>query len=223
MAMQSASDLGEDHNITNPTHPYPIARWSLRFRVFKRACDVGFALLAMPIVALMGAALLILNPFLNPGPLFFRQDRMGLGGQSFRIWKFRTMTECTVSRRGHHDPVEDHRITPLGGLLRRLRIDELPNFLNVLLGDMSLVGPRPDDLEHAKKYTETIPYYSERTRVKPGITGVAQVRMGYAADEGEVRRKARYDRMYVRRSCGRLDLSVIAQTFAVMVTGFGAR
>ncbi|MEM8550692.1 MAG: sugar transferase, partial [Verrucomicrobiota bacterium] len=126
-------------------------------------------------------------------------------------------------QRGHHDPVEQHRITPLGGLLRKLRIDELPNFFNVLSGDMSLVGPRPDDLEHAKKYAETVPYYSERTRVKPGITGVAQVRMGYAADEGEVRRKARYDRMYVRRSCGRLDLSVIAATFAVMVTGFGAR
>lgn len=223
MTFESAGGLGEGHKHDSYTRPPPIARWSPRFRIFKRGCDVGFALLALPIVGLMSVILVILNPFLNPGSVYFRQERMGLGGKSFRIWKFRTMIECGVSERGHHDPVEDHRITPLGAILRKLRIDELPNFLNVLSGDMSLVGPRPDDIEHAKKYRETIPYYRERTRVRPGITGLAQVRMGYAADEGEVRRKARYDRIYVRRSCGRLDLSVIAATFAVMITGFGAR
>lgn len=202
---------------------YPLTRWSWRFRVFKRSCDVFFAVMALPLLMVMSLVLLVLNPFWNRGPLFFRQERMGLGGKSFRIWKYRTMAECPASKRGHHDPVEEHRITPLGRLLRKLRIDELPNFLNVLAGEMSLVGPRPDDIDHAKMYADTIPYYRERTWVKPGITGLAQVRMGYAADEGEVRRKARYDRMYVRRSCGRLDLSVIAATFAVMVTGFGAR
>ncbi|MEM9474855.1 MAG: sugar transferase [Pseudomonadota bacterium] len=202
---------------------YPLSRWSWKFRVFKRGCDVFFACLALPLLGAMSIVLLALNPLLNPGRLFFRQERMGLGGKSFWIWKYRTMTDCHSAIRGYHDPVEEDRITPLGRLMRTLRIDELPNFLNVLKGEMSVVGPRPDDIAHAKKYTESIPYYSERTRVKPGITGLAQVRMGYAANEAEVRKKARYDSLYVRRSCGRMDLSVIAATLVVMVTGFGAR
>lgn len=223
MSIGSTQSVRAAPSETASCHPYPIARWSWKFRVFKRGCDVFFAVLALPLLAAMTVVLYILNPFFNPGPLFFRQERMGLSGRSFRIWKYRTMTECHVTIRGHHDPVEEYRITPLGRVLRRLRIDELPNFLNVLQGEMSVVGPRPDDIEHAKLYVETIPYYRERTRVKPGITGLAQVRMGYAADESEVRRKARYDRLYVRRSCGRLELSVIAATFGVMITGFGAR
>ncbi|MDJ1007880.1 MAG: sugar transferase [Paracoccaceae bacterium] len=191
--------------------------------MFKSVIDVTAALVALPIVGLLAVVLLILNPIFNPGPLFFRQDRMGLGGRTFGMWKFRTMTPCETGLRRHGEPVEEHRITPLGRILRRLRIDELPNFFNVLAGEMSLVGPRPDAAAHAEHFVQEIPYYLDRFRVKPGITGLAQIRMGYAADEGEVRKKARYDRLYVRKSCGRMDLFVIAATFAVMITGFGAR
>lgn len=196
---------------------------SLRFRIAKRALDVVSAIFAIPLVAGVSLVLLFINPIANPGPLFFKQTRMGIGGKRFTLWKFRTMTPENEGFRRHDDPVETSRITPLGRVLRRLRIDELPNFLNVLAGDMCLVGPRPDTFGHAEEYIRKIPYYEKRFRVKPGITGLAQVRGGYADNPEAVRRKARFDHFYVRRSSGRLEAYVIAKTIAVVATGFGAK
>jgi lipopolysaccharide/colanic/teichoic acid biosynthesis glycosyltransferase len=197
--------------------------WPLRVRMFKRIVDINFAIAALPIMALVAVALFFLNPIFNPGPVFFRQERMGQGGVPFRIWKFRTMAPCTKSRRGHDDPVEDHRIDRLGAILRKSRIDELPNFINVLRSEMSLIGPRPDMVEHALAYSATIPRYHERFRVKPGITGLAQVRFGYADHERAVRRKAQNDYIYVERYSFGMDLHIIRRTIAVMATGFGAK
>ena len=203
--------------------PMPMARWTTRFKIFKRGCDIVFGLLALPALILVGALLLVLNPVLNRGPLFFRQERIGLWGQPFMIWKFRTMTHSEVVARPHDAPLELDRITRLGRILRITRVDELPNFLNVLAGEMSLVGPRPDAAGHAEVYARTVPYYRDRFRVRPGITGLAQVRNGYADCETAIRRKARLDRWYVRRSCGRIDLYVIVATLAVMVRQTGAK
>jgi lipopolysaccharide/colanic/teichoic acid biosynthesis glycosyltransferase len=198
-------------------------KWPLRVRIFKRIVDIHFALVGLPLTAVVAVALFVLNPFFNPGPVFFRQDRMGQGGEAFRIWKFRTMAPCNVSKRDHDDPLEEHRINRLGAFLRKSRLDELPNFINVLRGEMSLIGPRPDMVEHALAYSVTIPHYRERFRVKPGITGLAQIRYGYADHERAVRRKAANDLIYVERYTFRMDLHIIRRTIAVMMTGFGAR
>lgn len=206
-----------------PENPASLATPSRRFRLFKRSVDLAFSVAALPVIGSTALALLCLNPVLNPGPLFFRQQRMGLHGKPFVVWKFRTMLPCPVGLRAHDAPVEEDRITPLGAVLRRYRIDELPNFLNVLRGEMSLVGPRPDAWEHAIEFNDTIPRYRERFRVRPGITGFAQVRVGYAESLDIVRRKARYDQLYVRTARSKTDLYILGQTVRVVLTGFGAK
>ncbi len=199
-------------------------RWPPEFQHFKRICDLGFGLFALPIIAILALMLCVLNPIANKGPVFFRQDRMGEGGCRFRVWKFRTMVAPDGPQaRGFDAPLETDRVTPLGHLLRRTRLDELPNFLNVLAGDISLVGPRPDLFDHARAYCSIVPYYRARLAVRPGITGLAQVRGGYADTLDAVRRKARLDLIYVRRAGYRLDLYIMRATLGIMFSGFGAK
>lgn len=197
--------------------------WTPRFRLFKYGFDKFVALLFMPLLLLVAAALLLVNPFLNPGPVFFRQERMGLDRKPFIMWKFRTMAPADEEVRAHDAPVEQERITPLGAILRRTRVDELPNFINVLKGEMSVIGPRPDAYAHAARFVYTIPYYADRFRVRPGITGLAQVQGGYAETTRAVQRKARFDHFYVKASDIRMDLYIAARTVKVMLTGFGAK
>lgn len=194
---------------------------SLKFRFFKICFDYGMAAAMMPIIAGIALILLALNPFLNPGSLFFIQDRMGQGGRKFRMVKFRTMTASDVSVRDPNAELEEDRITSLGRFMRKARIDELPNFFNVLCGDMSVIGPRPDAYTHASYFSESIEGYQARHRLKPGITGLAQVEMGYAEGEDATMQKAKYDNIYVSRLCGRLDLYVIYRTFFVMARAVG--
>ncbi len=203
--------------------PAPISHRSLKFITFKFLFDKGFALAAMPMVALISAVLLVLNPFFNPGSVFYVQDRMGMGGARFRMIKFRSMTPSEGLSRAANERLEEDRITPIGYFLRRTRIDELPNLINVLIGEMSVVGPRPDAFGHAIAFIATVPNYRERFRVRPGVTGLAQVCGGYADTERAVVRKARLDRFYVRKSRALLDLYIIWRTVAVMMTGYGAR
>ncbi len=192
-------------------------------RRFSRILDVAFALLAAPIVVAVALVLLALNPIFNPGPLFFSQKRMGKDCSAFRMWKFRTMLPSSVAVRSHDAPLDRHRITRLGALLRKSRLDELPNLINVLRGEMALVGPRPDAWEHSTAYIRTIPFYDRRFAVLPGITGLAQVRSGYADDYKSVCRKARLDAIYVRNRSLRMDAGIVIATVVVMLTGFGAR
>ncbi|MEZ5754194.1 MAG: sugar transferase [Paracoccaceae bacterium] len=168
-------------------------------------------------------ALILLNPISNPGPLFFRQKRMGKDGVPFMMWKFRTMRPAFDELRSPDEPLDRHRITPLGALLRRSRLDELPNLLNVARGEMAIVGPRPDAWDHAIVHIHSIPHYPKRFAVLPGITGLAQVRSGYADDLPGIRRKARFDAFYVRKRSFGLDAAIVLATFTVMFTGFGAR
>tara|TARA_R110002049_G_scaffold23781_3_gene84449 strand:- start:57656 stop:58333 length:678 start_codon:yes stop_codon:yes gene_type:complete len=193
------------------------------YNIFKVFCDLILATISLPIIAVVAVALLVLNPFYNPGRLFFAQHRMGLNGERFKLYKFRTMSYAPYDVRGHDDPLESHRITPFAFYLRKFRIDELPNFINVLLGQMSVVGPRPDAWDHAVRYSRNIKNYAQRFQVRPGITGLAQVRGGYAENVRAVERKARYDHFYVQSQGIRMDLYVIRLTFAVIFTGFGAK
>jgi len=196
-------------------------RVSTRFRIFKFSFDYGTALAAMPIVAGLSILLFVINPFFNPGTVFFVQDRMGRNGRKFRMIKFRSMVKGSDDARAPGAKLEEDRIPPLGAFMRKMRIDELPNFINVLRGEMSVVGPRPDAYNHAKHYIATMEGYNGRHRVKPGITGLAQVELGYAESTDEVKEKAMLDNRYVEKLCGRLDLYVIWRTFFVIGRAMG--
>lgn len=193
------------------------------FDQIKRGCDMGGALLALPLVGCVALILLLLNPIWNRGPLFFVQTRMGRDCTPFQAYKFRTMRCTSRIERGPNDPLETDRITRLGALLRKARIDEMPQFFNVLRGEMSIIGPRPDYWDHALHYAETVPGYRERYSVRPGITGLAQVDGGYAEGVDATRMKTRYDLRYIERASYGMDFYVLRRTVVVVFTGLGAR
>jgi lipopolysaccharide/colanic/teichoic acid biosynthesis glycosyltransferase len=189
----------------------------------KRAFDIVISALGIPIIFAIGVLLYIVNPIWNPGPLLYRQRRMGRGGHVISVWKFRSMVPGNASARGPSDPVEADRITPLGNWIRRTRIDELPQCLNVLVGEMSLIGPRPDTLLHARDFSRQVPGYSDRYVIRPGISGYAQVQMGYAEGYDLTAEKTRLDLDYIQNAGWRNEWDVFWKTIGVMATGFGAR
>ena len=197
--------------------------WSYTFKIYKKTFDFTLAVIAMPAITAIAVVLLIANPFLNPGPLMFVQERLGRHRVPFRVYKFRTMAVASEMVRTADQGVEHTRITRLGRLMRKTRLDEMPNFINVLRGEMSVIGPRPDAIEHAEHYLEAIPHYSYRYLVRPGITGLAQIESGYAEGMDATAVKAHYDQLYVETSCGRLDVYIAWRTLRVMLTGFGAK
>ena len=189
----------------------------------KRVFDIVVAIAALPAIALIGLILLALNPFWNRGPLIFAQIRMGRRCKPFRAFKFRTMKMAPEIARGPNAPLETERITKLGLFLRRSRLDEFPQFINVLLGEMSVIGPRPDYWNHAIHYSETIPGYRRRHAMRPGITGLAQVANGYAEGLDATTIKTRQDLKYIDTAGFRTDAWIFWRTIRVMMTGFGAR
>jgi lipopolysaccharide/colanic/teichoic acid biosynthesis glycosyltransferase len=164
----------------------------------------------------------------SPGPILFRQRRVGYGGSSFLVFKFRTMhnggnghdeDERTSAITNHADP----RVTRLGRLLRRSRIDELPQLLNILRGEMSWIGPRPEAEVLSKWYESELPFYRYRHIVKPGITGWAQVNQGHVAEVNDVLWKLQYDFYYIKNFSPWLDLLIVFKTLRTVLTGFGSR
>ena len=182
--------------------------------------DVLAVLLLLPLT-MIGLALLLLNPLLNPGTLVYRQTRMGQGCRPFTAYKFRTMSAATGPARGAFDGVERARISRFARLLRKMRIDELPQIINVLRGEMSLIGPRPDLFEHAQVYLETVPGYAERHVAMPGITGYAQVTVGYVEEAEGVARKVAADHRYIQDANFVLDLWIAWRTVGVIILGRG--
>lgn len=183
------------------------------FWVAKRAFDIVFSLFLLSVGLAVALLLLIFNPILNPGPLFFRQERMGQDCKPFKVLKFRTMTKETSSVRSAKDPLEVNRITRLGHILRKTRTDELPQALNVLKGEMSVIGPRPDSFDHACEFAVEIPRYSERHSVRPGISGLAQVTLGYAVGIDATRAKTMRDLNYIRNAGFAMEMRIFAMTF----------
>jgi exopolysaccharide biosynthesis polyprenyl glycosylphosphotransferase len=159
----------------------------------------------------------------SKGPAFFIQRRVGQGGKEFNMVKLRSMCldseACGAQFAGENDP----RITRIGKFIRKVRIDEIPQFINVLKGDMALIGPRPEQEAFVKEFEKSIPLYTLRHVVKPGITGWAQVTHGYADDEDSTKEKLAHDFYYVKNLSLWLDLIVVVKTIKTMLSGFGAR
>lgn len=178
----------------------------------KRIFDIFFSLACIPIFLVLCVTIFIANPFWNPGPLFFKQKRRGKNGEQFYIYKFRSMASIKVRTRGADDPFEEERVTPLGRLLRKSQMDELPQIINVFLGDMSVIGPRPEIEDFAEEYSKVIPYYSVRESIRPGITGHAQVTQGYTDSIEMIHRKTDLDRHYVNNIGWQLDIVILIRT-----------
>ncbi|MGF7160641.1 lipopolysaccharide/colanic/teichoic acid biosynthesis glycosyltransferase [Rhodoligotrophos appendicifer] len=182
-------------------------------------------------IALLGllpflAAVSVLIRLDSPGPVFFRQERIGYRGQPITVFKFRSMK---VSDEEGHDreraitKVGDARITRLGRYLRRSRIDELPQLLNILRGEMSWIGPRPEAVVLSRWYEEELPFYPYRHIVRPGITGWAQVNQGHVAAVDDVLGKLHYDFYYIKNFSPWLDVVIVLKTIQTIITGFGSK
>ncbi|MCG7522813.1 sugar transferase [Ruegeria sp. Ofav3-42] len=179
-------------------------------------------LVLLPLAVLCGIVLLILNPFWNKGPLFFLQERMGRNCEPFTAYKFRSMRPAEKIERSADCPLEEDRITTLGRFLRKSRLDELPQIINVIKGEMSLVGPRPDYIEHARNYLTQVPGYQERHGVRPGISGWAQVELGYIEGTDATRRKVQADLYYIANAGLAMEARIVWKTLAVMLRRGGA-
>jgi lipopolysaccharide/colanic/teichoic acid biosynthesis glycosyltransferase len=192
------------------------------FQTFKRSFDIAFSILLLPMLCLTALCLVVLNPFFNRGPLLYIQPRMGRDCRAFPAMKFRSMLPAANIARGANDPLETHRITTLGQFLRKSRLDELPQVLNVLRGDMSLIGPRPDYFHHARYYLRVIPGYRARHRVRPGISGLAQTQLGYAAGLDATAAKVRADLYYIENAGFRLETWIFWRTVLTVLGRHGA-
>ncbi|MFQ5651831.1 MAG: undecaprenyl-phosphate glucose phosphotransferase [bacterium] len=191
-------------------------------RKVKRLMDIvvsGTILIAFAPLWLLTAVAIKLD---SSGPVLYKQKRVGLNGKEFLIYKFRSMVENAESQTGPRwAQRQDPRITRVGKLMRKARIDEVPQFINVLKGEMSLIGPRPERPYFVNKFKREIPFYARRLKVKPGITGWAQIKGGYDTSMEHVKTKLQYDLFYLENMSLRMDLKVILNTIYVMLMGKG--
>lgn len=194
----------------------------LLFSVAKRSLDIVFSIILLPFLGIFCLVLLVLNPFHNKGSLFYVQRRMGRYCKPFNAIKFRSMTDVPQVSRSADCPLEVDRITPLGGFLRKSRIDELPQIINVLRGDMSLIGPRPDYYDHAVEFLEKVRGYRERHAVRPGISGLAQTELGYIEGVEATRRKVSADMYYITHTSFKMEAWIFWRTISVVLRRSGA-
>ncbi len=194
-------------------------------RMAKRLFDISVSLVMLPFVLplMVFATVAILIESRGKGPVLYRQTRVSENGKPFSIYKFRSMcTDAEMDGKAVWASKNDSRITRVGAVLRKCRVDEVPQLFNVLKGDMSFVGPRPERPEFVQQLADAIPYYNERHRVKPGLTGWAQIRYSYGASEEDGRQKLQYDLYYVKNYNIFMDLLILLQTAEVVLLGKGA-
>ena len=188
----------------------------------KRVVDVFVATAILTVGSPVWLMVALLIKIDSRGPVLYKQDRVGRNGKTFNIFKFRSMYSDAEK---HSGPVwaskKDPRVTRVGKIIRRLHIDEVPQFINVLLGDMSLVGPRPERPFFVEKLTGELPLYKRRLKVRPGITGWAQVKHKYDESIEDVKVKLKYDLFYIENMSWRMDLKILFNTFYVTLTGKG--
>lgn len=186
---------------------------------YKRPFDLSILLISHVLILPIWIALWVVIPLIiwldDRGPIFYRQLRVGKNGKQFMVWKFRTMV---VDAEEHTGPVwatrHDHRVTRVGSTLRRFRLDEMPQVINILQGDMSLVGPRPERPELVEQFCEEIPDFGLRHRVQPGFAGLAQAKGRYSTSP---RDKLRYDNLYIQRMSPWLDIQLLFLALVVVL------
>ncbi|HLY26881.1 MAG TPA: sugar transferase, partial [Aggregatilineales bacterium] len=184
----------------------------------KRGLDVILALVGLAIFAIMLPFLAVIMTLDNPGPLFYVQERVGRGGRLFKIMKLRSMIPDAEAQVGPQWAQQnDPRVTKIGRILRRTRLDEVPQLLNVLHGEMSMIGPRPERPFFVDQLTQQIPFYRTRLAVKPGVTGWAQVKYRYGSSREDALIKLQYDLYYIRHQSLTLDLLILLRTAGKML------
>jgi lipopolysaccharide/colanic/teichoic acid biosynthesis glycosyltransferase len=201
--------------VTNYTYP-PVKKIPVFKLLLKRIIDILFSLLLLPLalpIMLLGCFAMWLS---SGGPVIFKQKRVGLNSKIFIIYKIRTMIHCPEGYLDHTKR-NDSRITKPGLLLRKLKIDELPQLFNVLKGDMSWIGPRPERVDIVEQYNKVSNKYQYRHIVKPGITGLAQINKPAATPEQNLE-KLEYDLYYINHYSVKLDFSILAKTIGVVTT-----
>ncbi len=192
-------------------------------RFFKRAFDLAVASILLLCAAPAMAVIALLVKLDSKGPIFYRQERVGLDGKSYFLWKFRSMRTDAEKNGAVWAKANDDRVTRMGRFIRKTRIDEIPQVFNVLAGDMSFVGPRPERPVFVDQLKGAIPFYGLREAVKPGITGWAQIRYPYGASVEDARNKLEFDLYYVKNGSLFLDVAIIFHTVRHVLLGRGAR
>jgi lipopolysaccharide/colanic/teichoic acid biosynthesis glycosyltransferase len=183
----------------------------------KTAFDVVLSFILLVPLTFVAIFLMVANPFFNKGSLVFRQTRMGQDCRPFTAFKFRTMLEDRAVTRGAFDALEVDRITGFGRFVRKMRLDELPQIINILRGEMSLIGPRPDSYDHACVYLQEIPGYAQRHKVIPGISGFAQTEVGYVDGLDGILRKVNADLYYLKHASFRFEMWIVWRTLCVVL------
>ena len=189
--------------------------------MLKYIFDVSLIILLAPIWLPLMIIFSILSLCFHGWPIFFTQKRVGKHGKIFTIYKLRTMIQA--NNQSTETMINDARITKLGKLMRKCRLDEFPQFFNILKGEMSLIGPRPERPELADKYIAENPFFKWREKAKPGISGWAQIHQGYAVGTDEAKEKTCYDLFYIKYHSFWLDINIALKTIITMLTGFGAK
>jgi lipopolysaccharide/colanic/teichoic acid biosynthesis glycosyltransferase len=190
----------------------------------KRILDLAFALVILPVFIVVIAIAAILVRLDSPGSAFFVQQRVGYKGRKFNIYKLRTMKSRGIfTENADFTHENDPRITRIGKILRKTRIDEFPQIINIIKGEMSWIGPRPESAPLAEWYEREIPFYAYRHLVRPGISGWAAVHQGNVAEIDAAKIKLMYDLYYIKNFSFALDFMIVLRTFFVMLTGFGSR
>jgi len=200
-------------------HYFPFSRSNQNkfYLILNRALDLVVSLFGLMLLTFLMPIILIINLLFNKGPLFYVQKRVGRFSKSFNIIKLRTMVKDAESHGVQWSKKNDSRITPFGKLLRATRIDELPQFLNIVRGEMSLIGPRPERPEFVKQLTKSIPYYETRHVIKPGLTGWAQVNAKYANSKDQTIEKLQYDLYYIKERSLFLDFRIMVKTLSTII------
>ena len=193
------------------------------YRLIKRVIESILILASLPLLLPLLIIVSIAIKLESKGPIFYTQNRVGQAGKVFKIYKLRSMEVTCPKADSKFATEEIARITTIGQLIRKTRIDEIPQFFNVLKGEMALIGPRPEQEAFVKAFEQAIPFYGYRHMVKPGITGWAQTVQGYAADTDTTREKLAHDLYYIKHLSFWLDVNIFFKTLKTMMTGFGAK
>ena len=197
--------------------PFSRSNQNTVYLFFQRLGDIMLSLLGITVGTILTPFVLIGNLIANRGPLFYRQDRVGKNGSTFSIIKFRTMNKNAETNGIQWAEKDDLRVTPFGKFLRRTRIDEFPQFINVLKNEMSVIGPRPERPYFVKELSMIIPFYETRHIIKPGLTGWAQVSSRYGGTVDESLVKLQYDLYYIKHRSFWLDLNILVKTFSTIL------